>query len=308
MAARYKSGVKVPVVTHNLNSFNDKSISAIKNTNNVEIIKNNNLNSEVVKNNSEVVRNNNSEVVKNNSEVVKNNSEVVRNNNSEKVNNSEVVRNNNSEKVNNSEVVRNNNSEVIRNNNSEVVKNNEHIRNTNEITYSIVFDPPIGNLNKELNLKAEIVDDTESIHCYQTPNFQTQKSQTQNSNFQSQNFNLQYQNSNLEYQKNPTEILIHLNNMFSNIGKSTVFNGMFFDLNKNKYPESQFQVILNYGDDTGDILANITQIPNTSQYIIKSNHLYTKTGYYNCTCTVVDKDVNFPITSFSQYTILPRNN
>jgi hypothetical protein len=317
---------------NNLASFN-KSVIAAKNINNIideknnfntnlNNINNNSLNNTNLNNNSLNNTNlNNNSLNNTNLNNINNNS--LNNTNNYNLNNTNNTNtnnlNNNNTNTNNLNTnnlnTNNTNTNNLNTNNTNTNNLNTNNLNTNnlnnKLSYSIVFDPPITNLNsnQELKFNAELVDndnDTESIHCYQTPvKFQSNHNNHHNYNSDSQNNISNYSQIN---NFNPTEILINSSNMYSNIGKTTIFIATFFDLNKNKYSETQFQVLINYGDDSGDVFATVTQIPNTSQYIVKSQHIYNKTGHYNCVCTVIDKNINIPIISYSQYTILPKNN
>jgi hypothetical protein len=106
---------------------------------------------------------------------------------------------------------------------------------------------------------------------------------------------------------NPTAFMINAYSLYGYVDKSTSFMANAFDMQQNKYPESYFTAVINFGDGTSNTAADITQTPGTSQYIITAQHVYHKLGNYNVTLYLTDNNSTITTSAIAQYTILPKN-
>ncbi len=105
---------------------------------------------------------------------------------------------------------------------------------------------------------------------------------------------------------NPTAFMINTYGVYGYSCKQTLFTAVAFDMNKNNYPESYFTATVDFGDNTTPVKADITQTPNTSQYIIKTGHTYKQNGNYNVVLILSDNNLSTSTPAIAQYTILPR--
>ena len=114
-------------------------------------------------------------------------------------------------------------------------------------------------------------------------------------------------NTNIVLNYRPTAFFISLYPMFAYKGRSSPFTAIIYDMQGNKYSDTNFNITIDFGDGSSLTQGTIIQTPETSQYIIKAKHTYHKVGYYNVSLTITDIYSSVITPAYVQYTVLPDN-